>query len=333
MKQIMTVMVLVAFLLSVSSCTAAANPPDFGGCERCHADIAENFNTSLHHTGSGMYEEYERGAAGHFDIDMCDYYDKFNCSKCHAVTCTSCHVGENMFESHRSEITVATCDPCHKKKQTSTYAGEMPMHKPYEGNADIHYEMGFMCQDCHNAEELHGTGVKYDTQLAATTTECEDCHVAFKTSIEAHTIHEGKLKCITCHTGWSLTCNECHLETRQGMKPVGDEFYLGIADDGMVTTFLKMDAEYKGDVHTGYGEWFSHTITSEAKDCAFCHENPAVLCDGVEIDQMVGEGGSMIPQAMIDRVLAVDIGDRGVVQDDKPGYLSRFGSWISGLWT
>ncbi len=67
-----------------------------------------------------------------------------------------------------------------------------------------------------------------------------------------------------------------------------------------------MSVIYNNETHTGYGEWMSHTITAEAKDCAFCHENPEVLCEGCE-GQMLGDGGSFLPQDTIDRIIGAQI--------------------------
>ena len=67
-----------------------------------------------------------------------------------------------------------------------------------------------------------------------------------------------------------------------------------------------MEALYDNASHVGYGEWFSHTVTDKAKDCAFCHESKEVLCEGCEGD-ILGKGGSFIPQETIERVLAAPI--------------------------
>ena len=67
-----------------------------------------------------------------------------------------------------------------------------------------------------------------------------------------------------------------------------------------------MESFYDNASHVGYGEWFSHTVTDKAKDCAFCHRNPEVLCEGCEGD-ILGKGGSFIPQETIERVLAAPI--------------------------
>jgi len=304
MKTILTVIMLVIVLsMAGTICTAD------DGCERCHPDVVANFTTSLHATGSGMYDEYEKGAAGYFNISMPEYYDKFKCAKCHAVSCTSCHYGNNAYESHLYEVTIETCSKCHDKKQTSTYVGDMPMHKSTGPNADVHYERGLDCKDCHAASELHGTGIKYDTQLEATNVECQGCHKDV-TESRSHTVHDDKLECISCHQGWTLTCQNCHLSTRKGMTVTADEFLLGINKDDKVTAFLMMDVT-TGDgseIHHGYGEWNSHTITAEGRNCTFCHENPDVLGQGLE-GQIIGEGGSLLTQDAINRILNADLSD------------------------
>lgn len=302
MKTKLSALILV---ITVSMLMAVAGSATEDGCERCHQDIADDFETSLHHTGLGMYDEYERGAAGYFDIDMDEYYDKFKCAKCHAVSCTDCHPGQNMYESHLYEVTIETCSKCHDKKQSSTYVGDMPMHKAKGPNADIHYEKGIDCKDCHVASELHGTGIKYDTQLEAVNVECTGCHKDVEES-RSHTIHDGKLDCKACHSGWVLHCDGCHLDTRKGMKATADRFYLGRNIDGEITTFLKMEAIIGNETHIGAGEWYSHTITAEGKQCVFCHETPEVLCEGIEA-QIIGEGGELLDQETIDRILAADL--------------------------
>ena len=314
------IFVLVALAFSCYSCAA---DDGFGGCENCHPDIAKNFNTSLHHTGSGMYDEYERGAAGHFDIDMDEYYEKWKCDRCHAVTCTNCHPGQNMYESHLYEVTIDTCEPCHKKKQTSTYVGDMPMHKSKGPNADVHYERGLECDDCHAASEIHGTGIDYATQLEATNVECEGCHKDV-TESRSHTVHDDKLDCTACHTGWMLTCNGCHMDTRKGMTTSSEEFLLGVNKDGKVATFLKMDATIGNETHHGYGEWYAHTTSATGKECKFCHENPDVLGQGLD-GQMIGEGGSLFDQATIDRILAADLTD-----DTKKSFWSNLFNRLIG---
>lgn len=312
-----SILVMVAILsLSVATSAYAAEEPqpDLGGCEGCHPDIAANFTTSLHYTAAGMKGEYERGAGGHYGLDVDALYEKGNCVKCHATSCTVCH-GE---DGHGQEMSIEICDKCHYKKQTSLYVGDLPGHKDEGPHADIHYEKGLICTDCHSAEELHGDEIIYEHQQQAVTTTCEDCHISpgkvvkemdvkqYTTEISSHEIHDGKLYCTACHTGWTTTCVNCHLDTLKADKIVTDEFYLAVASDGMIKPFLKMSTSYDNETHTGYGAWMPHTITPVAKDCAYCHENPEVYCEGCE-GQMLGEGGSFIPQDKIDRLIGAHL--------------------------
>jgi len=314
-KRILPLVMISVIAIAISLAFVAAAAAEDFGCA-CHSDKEANFSTSLHYTGAGMKGECAKFAAKEFGIDMDEYYAEWNCSKCHATTCQKCH-GE---DPHKEDISknISTCDQCHFKKQTATFVGDMPGHTKKGPAPDIHYEKGLTCADCHNAAEVHGDGNVYTSQLEAVTTKCEDCHnspgktvknmtvTQYSTDIDAHKKHGDKLDCIACHSGWTLNCKNCHLATRKGTQPVSDEFYLGKASDGKIKTFVKMEAFYDNASHVGYGEWFSHTVTDKAKDCAFCHRNPEVLCEGCEGD-ILGKGGSFIPQETIERVLAAPI--------------------------
>ncbi len=328
MKTIWTsVFVILSIIVFGCSCASADG---VGGCTGCHSEIVENFKTSLHYTGSGMCYEYEIYAADYFDIDMDEYYQKFNCNKCHASTCTVCHIGYSATSSDlghgdQANITIDTCEPCHGKKQTSTFVGDMPMHKSQGPAADIHYEAGMICTDCHTSSELHGTGVKYSTQLAAVTVKCEDCHSSpgkivntmevtqYSPESYSHSLHGNKLSCIACHSSWVLSCQGCHLEDRKGMTVTPDEFYLGVNKDEQITTFLKMEAKYNethNETHIGLGEWYGHTATDEPKECDFCHKNAKVFLAGYTIgndSQIIGEGGSLVDNETIERVLNAEL--------------------------
>jgi hypothetical protein len=326
-KKILPLIIVAVLSVSLVSIAIAAEE-EFGGCEMCHSDIAEDFATSLHYTGAGMKGEYAKFAADKFGIDMDEYYAQWNCSNCHATTCEKCHVGYEAKMGHgdqTQEITIDTCDQCHFKKQTSTFVGETQAHGtiPIEGAevahpADIHYEKGLTCADCHTAEELHGSGEAAATQLEAVTTKCEDCHnspgkevkgmpvTQFAPDTPSHKIHGDKLDCTACHLGWAPVCVDCHLDTRKGTHVMIDDFHLAVGADGKIKPFMNMTATYDNATHTGYGAWFPHTVTDKAKECADCHENPEVLCEGCEGD-ILGEGGSFIPQETIDKVLAVEM--------------------------
>ena len=139
--------------------------------------------------------------------------------------------------------------------------------------------------------------------------------VQYSSETHSHSLHGDNVSCIACHSRWVLSYQNCHLEDRKGMTVASDEFYLGVNKKGQKTTFLKMDAEYRNETHTGFGEWYGHTATGEPKECEFCHENAEVLLAGYTIggnNQMVGEGGSLIDNETISRILAVDLTEEGI---------------------
>ena len=309
-------LIVMGIVLSLFTGGAAAAD---GSCEGCHRDVAEVFETSLHHQAYGMMSEYELGAAGHFGINMTEFYATGKCANCHVESCVQCHTGD-----HMEPVPMSSCDACHKKKQTSMFVGDMPNHGSEGPHADVHYEAGFTCTDCHTVEEMHGDGTIYETQLQAVKIDCEDCHATKLTM--SHTIHQETLDCTACHTGWTVTCVNCHLETRKAEKIVTDEFYLLRGDDGKINSFLRQEACYQNESHVGYAEWHVHTVTAEGKDCEFCHEDPEVLGAGAE-GQILGNGGSFLSPATIERVLGVDltgyVAEPVAPEPEKVGLFSR----------
>lgn len=280
MKLVIAFLALLIMILP----SGAGAPIDDENCGICHASILKNLTTSLHYTGTGMMAEYEQGAAGFFEIDMPKLYEDKNCANCHVTTCGNCH-GD---EPHTNDISanIETCDVCHLKKQAS-FVGDMPMHKSEGPSADVHYELGFTCVDCHSSKDTHGDGTLYTNMLDAVNVKCEDCHEPINT--EAHIVHGDKLDCSACHISWMTTCVNCHLDTMKTESIVTDKFYLARAADGEIKPFMQMNATLDGKTHTAYAEYFSHTITDEARDCEFCHENEEIFCsDG----QLIGPEGA-----------------------------------------
>lgn len=56
--------------------------------------------------------------------------------------------------------------------------GGVKLHGKYYNylEADIHYDKGMECIDCHTSEELHGDGNIYSKKEQAVEIECQDCH-------------------------------------------------------------------------------------------------------------------------------------------------------------
>jgi hypothetical protein len=321
-KTILPLLIVAVLSVLLGGTAVTAAEVDFGGCENCHSDIAENFSTSLHHTNEGMILEWQRGAGDFCELNATEYFEENNCFNCHTATCDRCHKDYASYpEGHGKTVGIETCDECHGAKRVAAhFSGELAGHAKEGPHADIHYEMGLNCTDCHTKEEIHGIGEPYSTELLAVKVQCEDCHVnpgksvnempvkQFSPDTPSHKIHGEKLDCIACHAGWYQNCVNCHLDTNKVEGAAIDEFNLGIAADGQIKPFYHMTAVCPDNrTHSAYFEFNPHTTIDTAHDCTFCHEHPEVLCEGCEGQLLGPPGASFIPQDTIDKVLAVDI--------------------------
>lgn len=318
---------LLVFLVLFLANTAVAN--EFGQCGSCHSDIAENYSKSLHYTYRGIENEWAKGMGEDFGVDVLG-----GCMKCHEDTgnfpdntpmtknCTSCHL-ESYSEIHDGEYEMDMNDSClsrcHYKRPGPNYIG-MKAYLTEAPNtpADIHYEKGLDCWDCHEADELHGTDPEVrdaPNQRVAVQFNCEDCHInpgkvvkgmevtQYSTDIEAHKIHQRELDCSACHAQWYQHCYSCHMDEKMGLSE-GDwhpssgsttDFYLGVGSNGEVTPFYNMTLEFNDTYVTHWVERSPHTI-GEAKDCDFCHGNKDIMVvEGTE-GRLMLEGSSFIPE-------------------------------------
>lgn len=90
------------------------------------------------------------------------------CARCHSGNRTGTeylglveHDYEQMYRSPRD-----------KGKSPATIYGIEQHHL----KADIHYEKGMSCIDCHNQTEVEGDGKSYDLAHQAVKVRCQDCH-------------------------------------------------------------------------------------------------------------------------------------------------------------
>ena len=298
-KKIMS-MVTVTVILALSvilSCTVVI-AEEFGGCEECHSDIVSNFTTSLHYLGKDSPTEWSGEAnKGHFGIDLDAFSSVEDCSRCHTVTCENCHEG-----GHGSEVTISTCGSCHHKEIWFTGTTSMGVGQ----STDIHYDKGLVCTDCHVLQEMHGDGTISDTPMR-TSRECEDCHInsgktvkgmnvtQYSLDTSSHKVHDDKLDCTSCHAGYLPSCGNCHLGGGNGEDFKANKFCLAKDIDGEIKPFLRTSSVYENETQTSWVWWMPHTTTDNAKDCAFCHENPDILCYGNE-SNIIGDGGSFLPE-------------------------------------
>lgn len=98
-----------------------------------------------------------------------------------------------------SGIQISTCNACHSsgRRVSLQYQGMFPVDRagayvPMQPNgkmqepnatylykhikADVHFEAGMLCQDCHTSPDMHGNGNIGTVALGEIEIECQDCH-------------------------------------------------------------------------------------------------------------------------------------------------------------
>ncbi len=197
-------------------------------CADCHEDEVASFKSSLHWNQEGYFERFKVRAGGKDIRKTKHLLDEFNkdCGKCH-TSCGQCHVvrpiavngGLNWRHIFKATPNLKNnCTACHGSRIGKEYTGENEGLKE-----DIHYTnlAGVMkCEDCHSAEEMHGSGEKltsrYDVNNHAAP-KCEKCHEDKKNVNLYHQTHWQKtenapgLSCQVCHSQPYKNCNGCHV--------------------------------------------------------------------------------------------------------------------------
>ncbi|MCB1159681.1 MAG: cytochrome c3 family protein [Leptospiraceae bacterium] len=202
---------------------SAADSYFAGMCASCHLGISK--------TSFGMFAAYEKGGG-----------------------CLACHLSENGEEHLRINRypTDETCFNCHSRsgRISLSYKGlfeltnpeetDIPFSLPdgrvtYKQKADLHYEAGLSCIECHGKEDVMGDG-KSETKTEAVKARCTDCHkkdrefkitlkhknkVIFVNAYKQHSGHDtehDKLSCETCHSQKAPQCYGCHISYEPEFK-------------------------------------------------------------------------------------------------------------------
>ena len=262
-------------------------------CGQCHEAIAGAYTKSIHYTTHGQRE----GLKARFSKEELKTFDtkvfEKSCNTCHA-SCGDCHVkspiisGINLglVSGHKFIKTDEgkTCALCHGGRVYTEFTGE------YGGNADVHYQKGMMCLNCHKKDELHGDGNVYASRRdIKQKPACSDCHKPGSdsaTSKTAHSTHRDTLSCHACHAAGSYrNCNNCHAGEGSKSEP---GFMLGLnpRDRKTVTTlrivptvrdtFKKNGIKMENfDALPNYWDTAPHNIrkrTDRTRSCDVCHK-------------------------------------------------------------
>jgi len=202
-----------------------------GICSKCHSEVTETYENSLHYTVRGFSNSLIN-FAGDKDA-LADAHEglgevwNLNCMNCHA-SCGECHVSRpsnyaggliNKHEFFSTPPMDQTCYGCHGARNAGEFMGTV-------GYAtDVHFDAGMTCVDCHTVDNFHGTGEAYASMWdKPVLPSCLDCHenaVPGKSEIVAHNVHGTNLSCQVCHASANQNCFECHVsiaEDRQSLS-------------------------------------------------------------------------------------------------------------------
>jgi len=263
-------------------------------CASCHGEISGTYKLSLHYTTAG----FRNIVSARFSPEEKKTYDakvfEQSCRSCHA-SCGDCHVkspiisGVNLglLDGHRfvRKDEGKTCALCHGGRVYPEFTGE------YGGRADVHYQKGMLCTDCHKAEQMHGDGKAYASRReVANKPSCIDCHDPTEGSDQAvgtHAEHgDGDfVSCSACHSSAAYrNCSGCHLGGGAMATPA---MHLGInpRNPEQVTTLRLIPTvrdTFKSagirqadfDALPNYWDTVPHNTrkrTDRTRDCDVCH--------------------------------------------------------------
>ena len=263
-------------------------------CGECHREIAANYKKSLHYTTIGqrnrVIKRMSKEEAKIFDEKV---FEK-SCRSCHA-SCGDCHVKSpaiagvslGLINKHKfvRKDEGKTCAYCHGGRVYPEYTGE------YGGNADVHYQKGMMCMDCHTMDELHGDGKAYQLkEEVRDRPRCTDCHEPGRevklTARVGHLKHSGNASCYACHSaGEYRNCFNCH----GGHSEAKPGFYIGTSprNHREITTLRIIPTvrdtfkpfgikQAHFDALPNYWDAPIHNIrkrTERTRNCDTCHED------------------------------------------------------------
>jgi hypothetical protein len=178
-----------------------------------------------------------------------------------------------------------TCLPCHSREGlTFRFDGE-------QNDLDVHVAAGMVCASCHRHYDVHGDG-RFRPSMRhpkAVRTDCRSCHIdqeqespEFDPETDSHSAHGNKLDCSACHVRTTMACYNCHFDTflktgdRKGNFIPMKDWLLLINYEGKVTSASAMTLVYQNKKFIAYVPYYTHSISSEGRDCDACHQNEAV---------------------------------------------------------
>jgi len=299
--------ILKGIMLALISLMPSLSEPSDLQANEGQVCLTSFFSNSLHYTGEGMRHWYE-DEDGFMKITKIPY-NQLDCKSCHVTSCDTCHVNKKQEKpsfSVENARDMNTCLSCHSREGLTFKLDKQ------KDQLDVHIDAGMVCADCHDQRGVHGDGrlkttMRHPNGVRAS---CQKCHIdqemespEFDPETESHGVHEGKLDCAACHVRNTVSCYNCHFENflktgkRKGNFFPMKNWMLLINYNGKVTSGNIQTLVYKNKKFVAYAPYFTHSVTSEGKECNDCHRNKAVLKieKGEKVRLVDFKGGQIIP--------------------------------------
>ncbi len=142
-----------------------------GGCTACHINYTGETENQLQN-----YLETRELPTKHPSLDI--RIDNNRCFGCHS---RSARISLNYEGWAETELKPKQLSEGHKYRILQDK--RVLEHK----GADIHYEKGMVCIDCHTARDAMGDGTVYNHQEEQVEISCDDCHTADKGTYVSYT--------------------------------------------------------------------------------------------------------------------------------------------------
>ncbi len=131
-----------------------------GGCTACHIDYSAEANRQM-----SEYHQSQQLSGIHPALNI-----KVNNDKCFGCHSRSARISLNYEGWFETELKVKTLKNSHpyrvlEDKRVLEYKG-----------ADVHFQAGMVCIDCHTARDVMGDGTVYNHQEEQVEISCMDCH-------------------------------------------------------------------------------------------------------------------------------------------------------------
>jgi hypothetical protein len=240
----------------------------FGIAQEKKPQVTNFYENSLHYTNRGLEYWYSKEQGGLERITGIPF-SELPCAGCHVRSCDTCHKKEVDGKASYSLDPVRdqnVCEKCHGMDK----------------EADVHFQRGMKCLDCHTAREIHGDGTPYNSiqDPGALDVRCENCHKPEEIKCPGQEAHQDKVDCNACHVRDLPSCYNCHFDTRvkEGKSvslPLKDLLFL-VNHDGRVTLASLHTFVYQNKTMITFAPSFPHAIMKEGRGCSECHATSVI---------------------------------------------------------